>query len=266
MLQPRLSYEILFKNMNTAVPNSGIKLSKPFSSFDALRIMHDEYYSNSGGYKITEVPVGGSFSFNLPFYEGTWYDRSFMMSPLSDGYTLSARARQQCQINETTATTSTRQSWSGLNSIQGSNIHAIYGVKYFDTEPSAENKIYGDRTLLFKNDSIWGNASSGVTSYNLSEPMSSFEFVEFYSNQHFPCYIAPGWAKTICPGYILQSDSNWYYRTTQWSAVNNSKGLRGYRYGQWHITTSARVNDAGYIPALYARNVNFSRIYGVGRK
>ena len=180
MLQPKLSYEIIWKNFTAAVPNSGFTFPKSCNEYDSIRVVHDEYYSNSGGYKCSDFPItnNGTVSINLPFYEGAWFDRSFAFKFNSDSTVLEAKARQQCKINMT-GNTGTNQSWSSFNSCQNSNIHAIYGIKYFDTEPSAENKIYGDRTLLFENDNYFGGATSAVTSYNLSEPMSSFEFVEF---------------------------------------------------------------------------------------
>lgn len=253
-----LTYKMLWSGTWTGTSPTAIKLNYPASGYDELRFVHNESYDGGGAYKCTDTNAEvGSKCLWLPFWESSWYTREYKIALSSDYKTLYDLYGRQVLIQKSPA-----QYWSGTN--RSPYVYKVYGITYNDSAYNKPDKIVGNRTLLYDNGGIYN--TSTVTSYTVSQPFSSFEFIEFESNNQQANLIAPSDFNYVTPTYFLQSDTNWYYRSTQWTRTNSTT-ITGKQYIQMTITTTGNgTTSSGNIPAPYGRNVNFVRIWGVGKK
>lgn len=255
-----LTYKMLWSGTWAGTSTTSVKLDYPASGYDELRFVHNENYGGGGAYKCTDTNADiGSKCIWLPFWENNWYSREYKIALSSDYQTLYTQYGRQVVIQK-----SPTQSWSGTN--RAPYVYKVYGVTYNDSAYSDVGKIIGDRTLLYDNGGIYDDTTSAVTSYTVSKPFSSFEFIEFESSTQQANLTAPGDFTYLTPTYFLQSDTNWYWRSTQWTLANSTT-ITGKQYLQMGITTTANATPtSGNIPAPYHRNVNFVRIWGIGEK
>lgn len=257
-----LTYKMLWSGTWANTSPTAITLNYPASGYDELRFVHYEDYAGGGAYKCTDTNARvGSKCIWLPFYENSWYSREYKIALSSDYKTLYDQYGRQVMIQKSPV-----QSWSGTN--RSPYMYKVYGITYNDSAYNEPDKIVGNRTLLYDNGGLYENENiiSAVTSYTVSQPFSSFEFIEFESSNPRENFIAPSDFKYVTPTYFLQSDTNWYWRSTQWTRTNSTT-ITGKQYLQMPITTTANYTPtSGNIPAPYGRNVNFVRIWGVGKK
>jgi len=243
----------LFHGLFQGSSNTALTLSQPASAFDAVRICTTEWYSSQGAKRCWDVPTGGSsVNIGLPFYEGANYQRLHSLSWASGTKQLKPARSQQVNWAENA------QSW---NRPGNQGITDVWGIKYF-TNSAIPGAISGDRTLIFS-----GNHASGTKSITLSQPASSFYFLEMKLSENAPLYIIPTESASIyaCNFAAFQSTSLTFQRTTQWRTYGDTTKMSGSRYCQERINNWT-IEDQGNIPALYGRNVGYTRIWGVGKK
>lgn len=261
MLTTNLTYKMLWSGTWAGTSPTSVKLDYPASGYDELRFVHNEHYAGGGGaYKCTDTNAEiGSKCLWLPFWENSWYSREYKIALSSDYKTLYNQYGRQVDIRRTPT-----QSWSGTN--RSPYVYKVYGITYNDSAYNEPDKIIGNRTLLYDNGGKYDNTTSATTAYTASQPFSSFEFIEFESNNPQANLVAPGDFNYITPAFFLQSDTNWYWRSTQWTRTNSTT-ITGKQYLQMAITTTANQDlVSGNIPAPYGRNLNFVKIWGIGKK
>lgn len=260
MLTTNLTYKMLWSGTWKGTSPTSVKLDYPASGYDELRFVHNEDYAGGGAYKCTDTNAEiGSKCLWLPFWENPWYSREYKIALSSDYKTLYNQYGRQVDIRRTPI-----QSWSGTN--RSPYVYKVYGITYNDSAYNEPDKIIGNRTLLYDNGGKYDNTTSATTAYTASQPFSSFEFIEFESNNPQANLVAPGDFNYITPAFFLQSDTNWYWRSTQWTRTNSTT-ITGKQYLQMAITTTANQNPiSGNIPAPHGRNLNFVKIWGIGKK
>lgn len=237
-------------------PGSYIDLPSAASAFDAIRLAHQEDYSNLGGYKCSDIVTrythsafSGASIFNT-FWENGWHNRIYALNWSNGTKRLSATYGQQTYLKS-------GQSWSGDAKSLG--VTRVYGITYNDTDAYNTGKIYGDRTLIYS-----GAANSAMVSLQTNERMDNFAFLQIDTNNRFNSQIVPGFAKRITMFGLLQADSSWYYRGTYWNVGSDSKTLNGSAYVQAKLNVY-NSTISGNIPVGYSRNVQPVKIWGIGR-
>lgn len=248
-----VTYTPLWSGKWVGTSGTYIDLPSAASSFDAIRLTHFEDYSNSGSYKCSDIgAVTKSATIFNTFYEGSWYTRQYGLVWLYDGTRLSSYLGQQSFLQS-------GQNWGGNNAQRALNCSAIYGIKYNDTGEYDPTKIYADRTLLYS-----GNDDSAKTTITAKERLDNFSFIQVDMNNRFNSHIMPGCGTRLTLFGLLQADSNWYYRGTYWNVASDHKTLQGSRFVQARLP-SYSISESGNIPAVYKRNVQPVRIWGIGR-
>ena len=246
-----VTYTPLWSGAWGGTPGTYIDLPSAASAFDAIRLTHQEDYSNMGGYKCSDIGTRAQTAsiFNT-FWENGWYNRIYALNWVNGTTRLTANYGQQSFLKS-------GQSWSG--DPKGVYVTRVYGITYNDTDAYNTAKIYGDRTLIYS-----AVPNSARTSLQTTERMDNFAFLQIDTNNRFNSQIVPGFAKRLTFFGLLQADSSWYYRGTYWNVGSDSKTLNGSAYIQAKLNVYNSV-DSGNIPVAYSRNVQPVKIWGIGR-